>query len=141
MKQDSFCADILGKFRSLAHLHASRLRLVGSFPVLFDFPRLQTLDLACNSRLVWDLEDLAGLPNLERLNSASNVALTGNLRSLRHLRHKLVKADLFGCLKVEGEFAELYDFVHLEHIDLTLTLVTGDIRTIKKGDLPSMRCL
>lgn len=136
-RQEQFCLDTLEKFRHLLHLNLEQMRLVGSYPVLFDFPRLQTLNLAWNSRLVWDLSDLSGLPLLQRLHCSSNLELTGSVQSLRHLRSTLVEANFFGCRKVAGLFEDFLDFENLQMLDLRLTrvTVTGNIRNMGKGCL------
>jgi len=83
----------------------------------------------------WDLEDVGrGLPNLERLKAARNPFLTGNLSSLRTLRHKLVSLILFGSSNITGSIHNLADFPVLEEVNVTETAIEGDLSRLGPND-------
>jgi len=105
----------------------------GTYPFLFNFPLLQTLNITSCRYLKWDLNMLAGLPSLTKLICSNNRSLTGNINSLRVLKHTLVKVSIDNC-RVEGNLMDLADFPHLTCLSLRCTDVTGDIRDIGEQD-------
>jgi hypothetical protein len=85
---------ILSNFRKLRVLDIQNTSLNGRYPFLFNFPLLQSLTIKHCSNLKWDLEMLAGLPSLKELHATFNDGLTGNINSLRVLKHTLSMATL-----------------------------------------------
>lgn len=124
----------LANFRDLRHLYLSQTSLNGRYPFLFNFPRLETLDLLWNTKLKWDLEMLAELPCLKKLSAVQNHSLTGKLRSVRTLCLCLIELNLFNCDQVEGCLSDVADFPLLEKLNVDGTKVTGDIREIGPND-------
>lgn len=131
----------LPKLHALQTLILRKADLNGSYPFLFNFPNLKTLDLLWNTRLKWDLSMLSGLPRLERLECAQNHSVTGNLQSIRLLKFSLKHLCMHGCENVEGSFHDLADFSLLEELELDNTKVTGDIRKIGMNDFVSIKKL
>jgi len=127
--------NILKNFRNLQFLSLTRLDLNGRYPFLFQFQSLQILNVSYNPNMKWDLEDVGrGLPNLERLKAARNPFLTGNLSSLRTLRHKLVSLILFGSSNITGSIHNLADFPVLEEVNVTETAIEGDLSRLGPND-------
>eukprot|EP00804_Cyclotella_cryptica_P007985 CCRYP_016011-RA/>CCRYP_016011-RA protein AED:0.38 eAED:1.00 QI:0/0/0/1/1/1/2/0/393 len=130
----------VANFRHLRQLSICGASLNGSYPYLFKFPHLQTLELIDVRSLVWDLEMLQGLPKLEKLTVIRNTNLTGNLSSIRVIRKTLVKLSLIMCFKVGGDLMDLRDFPLLTEICLhDCNRIGGDIRKIQAGDFRSVQ--
>ena len=132
---------VISNFRKLRKLYISHALLNGSYPVLFNFPLLQSLELRKCSNLKWDLSMLSGCPQLRRLIVYmwyGNDQLTGDLRSLRALRNTLEELELSCCYEVSGSMMELADFPYIKELDLCETSITGDIRNIGRDDFPSI---
>lgn len=129
------------RFAGLRHLALRQTRLNGKYPYIFQFKNLVSLDLLWNTRLKWDLELLAGLPNLQRLCCPQNHSLTGDLSSVRVLRGTLTELKLLYCHNVTGELHDVYDLPLLETLDVSGTSVVGDIRTIGPDDFPVLKKL
>jgi len=137
--------DIISRFSKLRILTIWQVHLNGRYPVLFNFPLLQKLELYDCLRLKWDLEILDGLPLLKELNcggSNPHPHLTGSLSSLRVLKDTLEKVALGNC-SVEGNFMDLADFRRLKVLNLrgNFTAVRGDIRDIREHDFPALESL
>ena len=134
--------EILSNFSKLRELRIScQYDLNGRYPVLFNFPLLQKLNIFECHYLKWDLEMLAGLPVLKELTCTGNYYLTGNISSLRVLNNTLELVKIFYCRNVEGNFMDLADFPHLKELDLRTTAVTGDIRDIGDNNFSSLEQL
>jgi len=131
----------IANFRYLQNLQLQHTVLCGSYPFLFQFQHLKSLDLRGNTLLTWDLQLLSAMPCLENLSCTSNFALTGDLRSLRVLKDSLASVNLKDCERVTGLLDELYDFPHLRELNLEETLVAGDVRTIGETDLVALKQL
>jgi hypothetical protein len=130
----------VANFRHLRQLSICGASLNGSYPYLFNFPHLQTLELVDVRSLVWDLEMLQGLPKLEKLTVIRNTNLTGNLRSVRVIRKTLVKLSLIMCFKVGGDLMDLRDFPRLTELCLhNCNRIGGDIRNVQAGDFRSVQ--
>jgi hypothetical protein len=67
--------------------------------------------------------------------------MSGNLSSLRVLKHTLEKVTIVNCRGVEGNFMDLADFPHLKKLDLGNTNVTGDIRNVRESDFLALESL
>ena len=132
--------EIISNFRKLLRLEIEldRAQLNGRYPVLFNFPLLQKLDIQDCPNLKWDLEMLAGMPFLKVLVCYDNDSLTGNINSLGVLKDTLERVYIMNCENVEGNFMDLADFPHLEELNLIGTAVTGDIRDIDENDFSSL---
>jgi hypothetical protein len=129
----------IANFRHLRKLSICGASLRGSYPYMFDFPNLTTLEFVDVGDLVWDLEMLRGVPNLEKLTAVRNNHLTGNLDSIRVVRKTLVKLCLTMCYKVGGDLMDLRDFPRLKEICLIdCNRIGGDIRHIRTGDFLSV---
>lgn len=129
----------IANFRHLQNLSINGTSLNGSYPFLFDYPELRSLELVDVGRLVWDLEMLKGLPKLEKLTAVRNTHLTGRLSSIKVLRQSLVELSLACCFKVGGDLMELRDFPYLKAICLNdCNRIGGDIRDIRTGDFESV---
>lgn len=126
-------------FSNLRHLVLHQTNLNGSYPFLFQFHNLESLDLTWNRRLKWDLSMLAVSPNLKILFCVNNESLTGTLDNLRVLRRTLKVLNLSGCKEVTGSLNDLFDFPVLEKVNLSGTKVTGDIRHITSSDFVSIK--
>ena len=136
--------EIISNFRKLRNLNIYDKfsgALNGRYPALFKFPLLQTLKIQDCNYLKWDLNMLAGLPLLKRLDCQGNAYLSGNINSLRVLKGTLGLVRITGCSNVEGNFMDLADFPHLKVLDLEQTAVTGDIRDVGENDFPSLKAL
>jgi hypothetical protein len=129
----------LENFRDLRHLVLQRASLNGSYPYLFHFRNLQTLNLAWNTRLKWDLAMLSGLPNLKELCCPHNHNLTGNLRSVRVLRRTLVALKLCHCGEVTGSLQDVADFPLLVLLGVSATKVPAEIGAIGPNDFLSLK--
>jgi hypothetical protein len=126
-------------FRHLKHLSINGASFNGSYPYLFDFPELRSLELVNVGRLVWDLDMIQGLPKLEQLIAVRNTHLTGRLSSIRVVRNSLKKLNLASCFKVGGDLMNLRDFPLLEEISLNeCNRIGGDIRDVQVGDFQSV---
>ena len=130
---------ILESFRHLERLVLYQTDLRGSYPFLFQFKYLKSLDLTGNDEIEWDLAMLSGLPNLEKLAAGGNELVTGNLRSVRALRDTLVSFWLVGCHKIGGTVQDLADFPRLEELSLLHTKVIGDIRQFGANDFVAIK--
>jgi hypothetical protein len=132
---------IISNFRKLRDLKISTGKLLnGRYPIIFNFPLLQKLDLMC-SRLKWDLEMLVGLPLLKELYCWENDCMTGNINSLRVLKDTLETVSIVCCEEVEGDLRDMADFPHLKELTLIGTALTGDIRDIGDNDFSSLEQL
>jgi hypothetical protein len=129
----------LQKFLGLQHLFLPQRNLRGSYPCIFRFQNLQSLDLLLNIRLVWDLELLSGLPSLRRLYCPHNYSLTGDLRSIRVLSKTLIELNLSYCEQVTGSLEDVEDFSLLEILDVDGTKVSGDIGEIGPRDFLTLK--
>ncbi len=138
--------EIISAFRKLRRLEINYPEMNGRYPFLFNFPLLQKLSITSKNLKVikflkWDLGMLAGLPVLTELECELNHSLTGNLRSLRVLKHTLEKVTFENCPNVEGNFMDLADFPQLKTLHLHDTSVTGDIGNIFSGDFSKLEKL
>jgi len=133
--------NIISNFRKLRCLDLGCTRLNGRYPFLFNFPLLHNLRIHYEYDLKLDLEILAGgLPLLKELYCHKNRSLTGNINCLRVLKDTLTKVTISICC-VKGSFMDLADFPCLEELNLTRTLVTGDIREIGERDFLALETL
>ncbi len=130
---------IISNFSKLRDLTIDTI-LNGRYPVIFNFPLLQKLDITC-TQLKWDLEMLVGLPLLKELGCWENYCMTGNINSLRVLKDTLETVYIVYCEEVEGDLMDMADFPHLKELDLQGTAVTGDIRDIGENDFSSLERL
>ena len=110
----------------------------GSYPFLFDFPKLKILNLSNIQNLRWDLGMVSGLPSLKHLVCPKNYKLTGNTNSLRMLRNTLQRLELSGCTNVEGDLMDLADFPLLEEIIMSGTKINADTSQISPKDFLSI---
>ncbi len=133
--------NVVSTFRKLSVLKISGAPLNGRYPVLFDFPLLQKLTIHHQAHLKFDLDMLAGLPQLKELHCFHNAHMSGNLRSLRVLKESLEQITIEYCRHVRGTFMNLADFPNLKKLDLWGTDVTGDIRHIGEHDFQAMEDL
>lgn len=129
----------LANFHDLRQLYLMNMNLNGSYPFLFNFANLQTLNVSYNRRFKWNLDMLRGLRKLKILRAWSNGNLTGNLHSVRVLCSSLVELSLRHSSKVEGQLNDIADFPLLEKLDVSYTQVTGDIRKIAPNDFISLK--
>lgn len=137
---DPIDISVLRGFHSLRNLRiSSTQKLNGSYPFLFQFQNLVSLNLTWETNLVWDMSMLVGLQRLERLRASQNHLLTGTLQSARVLKNTLVELCLHGCCNVTGNIKDLADFPNLEEVYLDKTKVSGDIREIGTGDFLSLK--
>jgi len=128
----------IANFRRLRNLRIKQADLNGSYPFLFDFPNLRTLELIDIGRLRWDLDMLSGLPKLEKLRCI-RVPVTGTLKCLRVIRGSLVDLCLAGCSEVEGNMMDLADFPLLKELSLNnCDKVVCDITDIGPADFQSI---
>lgn len=133
--------ETLSTFKLLKSLEICCRPLSGRYPFIFNFPLLNRLNISGCCHLTWDLEMLAGLPQLKELYCDGNVCLTGNIKSLRVLKDTLEMLDISNCPHVDGDFMDLADFPHLRCLDLSNTSVTGDIRHIDEQSFPTLELL
>lgn len=133
--------ETLSSFKLLKSLEIGCRPLNGRYPFIFNFPLLNRLNISGCCRLTWDLEMLAGLPQLKELYCDGNVSLTGNINSLRVIQDTLAMLDISDCPHVDGDFMDLADFSRLRCLDLSNTSVTGDIRHIDEQSFPSLELL
>jgi hypothetical protein len=129
---------IISNFSKLRVLKIWEADLNGRYPVLFNFPLLQDLNIQYCKYLKFDLDMLAGLPSLKEFYSYDNNCMTGNISSLRVLKDTLERVIIEYCDHVEGNFMDLADFPHLKELRLDDTAVTGDIRDIGGNDFSSL---
>jgi hypothetical protein len=127
---------IISNFRKLRSLEIDA-PLNGRYPVLFNFPLLQSLIIVSNN-LKLDLEMLSGLPSLTEFYCDGNPHVTGKLNSLKVLKDTLETVDLYYCQRVEGDLMDLADFPHLKYLGLQKTNVGGDIRDIGENDFTAL---
>ena len=128
----------IANFCRLRNLTIEHADLNGSYPYLFDFPNLRTLELVDIGRLRWDLDMLSGLPKLEKLRCI-RAPVTGNLKCLCVVRNSLIDLCLAGCSEVEGNIMDLADFPLLKEISLNkCNKVVGDITDIGPKDFQSI---
>ena len=129
--------QMISKFTQLRHLKIYDATMIGRYPVLFNFPLLQLLQISYCSDLKCDLDMLTGLPSLRELYISTNgydKHLTGDIRSLRKLKNTLEKVRLTNSY-IEGDFMDLADFPNLKSLTLQgCSLVTGDMREIGEND-------
>ena len=133
--------DILSRFRNLRLLSLYIAPLNGRYPLLFQFPLLQKLDIYYCGNLKFDLEILAGLPVLEELYCNDIRSLTGNINSLRVLKDTLAKVTIRDCFEVQGNFMDLADFPRLNELNLLETDVIGDIRDVGERDFLALESI
>jgi hypothetical protein len=145
--------EIISNFTKLRELRIySHFDLNGRYPVFFNsFPMLQILSIQHCDYLKFDLDMLAGFPLLKELVCRENRCMTGNINSLRALKDTLEKVvieyyghgNIGSCPIIECNFMDLADFPHLKELKLNLsgTLVTGDIRDIGENDFSSLENL
>ncbi len=120
----------IANLRHLQHLKINQGRLNGTYPWLFDFPNLRSLELSDVGLLKWNISVLSGMPKLEKIRCIRNSKLTGNLSSIRELRN-LVELCLSGCTEIEGNLMDLGHFPRLRSISLnSCDKIVGDIRDI-----------
>ncbi|KAK1740413.1 hypothetical protein QTG54_008508 [Skeletonema marinoi] len=132
---------LISKFSKLRSLEIIRSSLNGRYPVLFNYPLLQKLEIKYCSHLKWDLNALTGLPSLKELNVDTSDSLTGNIKSLRVLKDTLEKVYIRNC-EIKGDFMELADFPRLKSLALYYCfLITGDVREIGENDFPVLESL
>ena len=141
--------NIISNFKYLRKLEITRQApLNGEYPVFFNFPFLQTLDIneqVSDDRheglgeFKWDLKMLEGLPMLRSLYVSAHHGLTGNVNSLRVLKDTLESISITECYHVVGNFMDLADFPRLNCLDLRSTRVTGDIRDISENDFKVLK--
>ena len=84
---------------------------------------------------------LAGLPSLKDIKCLDSHNVTGNISSLRALKHTLVAISFEECKKIRGNLMDLADFPNLRTLDLRVTAVTGDIRQIGERDFVALESL
>ena len=133
--------QVVSNFRQLRHLVIESVQVNGKYPVFFNFPLLQKLEVNCCSYMKWDLKMLAGLPSLKELN-VSHTPLTGNIKSLLVLKNTLERVCVCYCFNIEGNFIDLADFPLLKYLNLpNYSLVTGDMRDICENDFPMLETL
>lgn len=121
--------------------------LNGRYPVLFNFPLLQKLDIYGCLHLKWDLDMLRGLPLLKELYCCAVPYMTGDIKSLRVLKDSIEMITIYSCGNVRGNFMDLSDFPNLRELILegsslipsNQTVVTGDIRNIGANDFPKLK--
>ncbi len=131
---------VISSFRKLRILECGG-GLNGKYPVLFNFPLLQYLDINYCNNLKWDLEMLVGLPSLKELHcsGSSSSNMSGNLKSLSVLKHTLEVIKFYDCKNIEGKFTDLADFPRLKSLQLKYCYnVTGDIRKLGSRDFPKL---
>ena len=142
--------NVISNFKHLRSLEISRAApLNGEYPVFFDFPFLQTLNINCQftddrygfGYFKWNLTMLERLPMLRRLYCSAHDGLTGNVNSLRVLKNTLEAVSITECYDVVGNFMDLADFPCLKRLDLRSTRVTGDIRDINENDFKVLESL
>eukprot|EP00984_Skeletonema_dohrnii_P029104 scaffold19455_cov67-Skeletonema_dohrnii-CCMP3373.AAC.1 len=130
--------QIISKFTKLRRLTIICARLNGRYPVLFNFPLLQKLEIQYCRNLKWDLNSLTKLRCLKELNVDNCDSLTGSIKSLSVLKDTLEKVYIRSC-KIEGDFMDLAAFPRLKSLNLTkCSLMTGDIRKIGENDFPKL---
>ena len=128
----------IANFRRIRKLVINQASLNGSYPYLFDFPNLRTLELCSIRRLRWNLDMLSGLPKLEKLRCV-RTGVTGNLKCFRVLRESLVDLCLAGCTEIEGNLMDLADFPFLKELSLNYCeKIVGDIRDVGPEDFQSI---
>mmetsp|Transcript_7432 Transcript_7432/g.17819 ORF Transcript_7432/g.17819 Transcript_7432/m.17819 type:complete len:422 (+) Transcript_7432:67-1332(+) len=124
----------LAKLRDLRSLNLEGLSFNGSYDFLFNFPKLEVLDITYTGHLRWDLSMLAHCPKLKKLRAMSNNQLTGNLESLKVIGSTLEDVTLTNCQQVEGSIMHLAKFPRLKTLSVHSTNITGDIRKIGKDE-------
>ena len=111
--------NVISNFRKLRELKIhSKTLWNGIYPVLCNFPYLQSLSLNRCFKLKWDLSMLSGCPQLRKL-SYSNLTSparkfqpTSNLSSLRILRNTLEVLKLgIGSNQITGNLWNLLTFL------------------------------
>ena len=80
----------ISNFIGLKNLYFWSVDFNGRYPFLFNFRQLESLTILFGGMLKWDLADLSGLPVLKKLCVIHHPYLTGNLKSVIHLRSTLV---------------------------------------------------
>eukprot|EP00984_Skeletonema_dohrnii_P025874 scaffold15094_cov223-Skeletonema_dohrnii-CCMP3373.AAC.4 len=133
--------NIISNFSKLRVLEIRNTPLNGRHPSLYNFPHLQSLAITYCLNLKWNLDIMsASFPLLKELELVSKQDLTGNLRSLRVLKHTLKKVDI-NCERIEGDLMDLADFPGLTVLNLVHTSVTGDVRDIGEYDFSALDSL
>eukprot|EP00985_Skeletonema_marinoi_P020501 scaffold12212_cov86-Skeletonema_marinoi.AAC.3 len=133
--------QMISTFTKLRSLEIIRSPLNGRYPVLFNYPLLERLEIQYCRNLKWDHSSLTGLPSLKELNVDTSDSLTGNINSLRVLKATLEKVHIRNC-KIEGDFMDLADFPRLKSLTLYYCSgVTGDVREIGENDFPVLERL
>ncbi|CAJ1935190.1 unnamed protein product [Cylindrotheca closterium] len=129
---------VLTRLRDLRSLSLEGLSFNGSYDYLFNFPKLEVLNITYTGHLRWDLSMVAQLPKLKKLHATENSELTGNLESLKVIGSTLEEIVLSKCQKVEGSIKSLAKFPRLKKLSLTKTKIIGDIREIGKDDFEAL---
>ena len=133
--------QMVSNFRQLRHLSISSTQLNGRYPVFFNFPLLQKLEIKYCSSMKGDLKMLKGLPSLKELTVSQTPLLTGNIKSLAVLKNTLEKVNLRYCSKIEGDFKDLADFPLLKSLSLPDSKkITGDLRDVGEDEFPVLEC-
>jgi len=133
--------QLISKFTKLRRLEIIRLSLNGRYPVLFNFPLLERLDIYYCRNLKWDLNSLTKLHCLKELNVDTSDSLTGNIKSLSVLKDTLEKVYIRNC-EIKGDFMDLANCPRLKSLALHYcSLVTGDVREIGENDFPMLESL
>ncbi|KAK1736279.1 hypothetical protein QTG54_012879 [Skeletonema marinoi] len=132
--------NVISRFTKLSYLEIHNAPLNGIYPMLFHFRHLEMLDIYSPQALKWDLEMLAGLPNLKILVcNFHGGGLSGDIKSLEIVKDTLEQCLLYSCSNVEGNFMDLAKFPHLWNLCLMDTSVTGDIRDIGSDDFVALQ--
>eukprot|EP00984_Skeletonema_dohrnii_P019766 scaffold9512_cov168-Skeletonema_dohrnii-CCMP3373.AAC.2 len=133
--------QMISKFTKLRRLEIIRAPLNGRYPVLFNFPLLERLDIKYCSNLKWDLNALTKLHCLKELHVDTSDSLTGNINSLRVLKDTLEKVYIRNC-EIKGDFMDLADFPRLKSLTLYYCSgITRDMRKIGENDFPVLERL
>jgi len=114
----------------------------GNLTDLADFPSLTVLSLSRIKKLSGNISSLAGLKSpLESVTIVQCSDFEGDLKDLRVLKDTLKKVTITDCSNIRGSFTDLADFPRLKKLDLSHTIVTGDIRDIREHDFPALESL
>ena len=114
---------------------------------VFKIPTLEELVFDHCRFLAWEMSMVSGTPNLRKLIvkggfGDDHIFIGGNLSSLKSVQNTLTHLSLDGCGNVEGSFADLAEFPHLESLSLegTIDIETHDV-SIQPGSFPSLKDL
>ena len=140
--RDEFVIDGVVQFRELDQLILRHGDLRSCAPQILQLSHLTHLDVCCNTRLKWNLRDIAKhLPKLETLRCQFNRELVGSLTDLQPLKNSLRICDLEQCLQVRGDLLDLALFPNLQQLNVDGTKVVGDIRQIDSHHFPALSLL